>query len=291
MRATYDSFRSVLLGLATSPLAAGCATYSTLDERTAMLAPAMEYHAPATAGPAPLLILASGCGGVTGLEGPKPIIKQYASAATAAGAYVVVFDSFSPRGLSFNDSVTWVCSGLRLRGDARAGDILAAEALARKHWNRDFTGVILAGWSHGGWSVMELLSAGPDARRVGNFNRDTPARATTPDAVMLYYPYCGFLNSTARRTWSYKGPLFLLTADADAPGAGEECRQAVAQARGGMDNVETHDFAANTHAFDEADQVPGSQFKYDAEATQRSLALFSDFIRRQADRLSPTGSQ
>lgn len=263
-----------------------CATYSTLQERTAMLAPAMQYYAPTTAGPAPLVIFASGCGGLNGLEGPKPIVKAYADAATAAGAYVAVFDSFGPRGINFKDSVTWVCSGLRLRGDARAGDIIAAEALARDHWKQqDFTGVILAGWSHGGWSVMELLSAGPKAKHIGNFTIDALARALAPDAVALYYPYCGLLNSASRSRWSFKGPLFLLTADADSPGAGKQCDKAVDHARRGMDGVEAIHFAANTHAFDEADQVPGSAFKYDADATQRSLDLFGAFIRAQAERL------
>jgi dienelactone hydrolase len=274
-----------LVGLATAPLAIGCSTYGTLDARTAMLAPAMQYHAPAAGGAAPLVILATGCGGVTGLDGPKPIVKNYADAATAAGAYVAVFDSFSPRGLSFNDSVTWVCSGLRLRGDARAGDIIAAEALAREHFRRDFTGVILAGWSHGGWSVMELLTAGPSASRIGNFSIEAPARALTPDAVALYYPYCGFLNSAGRGRWAFTGPVLLVTADADSPGAAKECADAVAHARGGLDNVQSVHFEGNTHAFDEADQVPGSAFTYDAEAAQRSLALFEAFIRAQVDRL------
>ena len=262
-----------------------CATYSTLGERSAMLAPRMQYYAPASGGPAPLVILSSGCGGLNGLEGPKPIVKLYADAATAAGAYVAVFESFASRGIDFEDSITWVCSGLRLRGDARAGDIVAAEALARDHWKQDFTGIVLAGWSHGGWSVMELLSAGPDARRVGNFNIEAPTRVMTPDAVALYYPYCGFLNSANRSRWTFKGPLLLLTADADSPGASAKCQEAVAHARGGMEGVEVVHFAANTHAFDEADQVPGSKFKYDPEAATRAVLMFQNFIAAQVARL------
>lgn len=276
-----------LLAFALAAMTPGCATYATLDERTAMLAPRMEYYAPSdSAGAAPLVILASGCGGLNGLDGPKAVMKNYASAATTAGAYVVVFDSFAPRGIGFEESVAWVCSGMRLRGDARAADIIAAEALAREHWKRDFSGVILAGWSHGGWAVMELLSAGPDANVVGNFHIKAPTRALTPDAVALYYPYCGLLNSTGRSRWAFKGPLFLLTADADSPGAGKECSDVIAHARGGLDGVESIHFPNNTHAFDESDQVPGSEFTYDPEATERSLALFGAFIRQQAERLN-----
>lgn len=275
-----------LLATALVASTAACATYPTLEERSAMLAPAVEYHAPATKGDAPLVILASGCGGLNGLQGPKTIMKNYAAAATAAGAYVVVFDSFGTRGISFEDSVTWVCSGLRLRGDARAGDIIAAEHLARQNWaDVKFTGVILAGWSHGGWTVMELLSAGPTAKGIGNFRIDEPASALTPDAVALYYPYCGFLNSAGRSRWDFKGPLFLLTTGADHPEAAVECTKAVSHARGDAQNTDVVHLDENTHAFDEEDQVPGSEYIYDAEATQRSLALFQNFIRQQVERL------
>lgn len=82
-----------------------------------------------------------------------------------------------------------------------------------------------------------------------------------------------------------QGPLFLLAADADSPGAGKECSNIVARARGGLDGVESIHFPNNTHAFDEHDQVPGSAFTYDPEATQRSLALFGAFIRQQVERL------
>lgn len=132
---------------------------------------------------------------------------------------------------------------------------------------------------------MELLSAGSKAHRVGNFVIDTPARSLTPDAVALFYPYCGVLNAARRRHWDFKGPLFLLTADADHPGAAKQSVKTVDHARGGMNGVEAVHFADNTHAFDESDQVPGSVYKYDAIATQRSLDLFSAFIREQVARL------
>ncbi len=260
-------------------LATGCAAYPTLQERTALLAPAVQYYAPETAVPAPLVILVSGCGGLTGLQGPKQVMKTYAEAATSAGAYVAVMDSFAPRGISFEESVRTVCSGLRLHGNERAGDIIAAEALARSHWKVDFTGVILAGWSHGGWTVMELLSAGADARDVGGFRIDRAAKALTPDAVALYYPYCGLLNATGRSRWDFKGPLLLLITDAE-----KACVEQVEDARAGA-AIDTAHFAANTHAFDEEDQVPGSEFKYDPAAAARAKELFHRFVKDQVERL------
>lgn len=259
---------------------AACAGYPTLNERSALLAPSVQYFSPAAPRmPAPLVILVSGCGGLNGLQGPKAVMKNYAGAATAAGAYVAVMDSFASRNIGFAESIQTVCSGLRLHGNERAGDIIATEALARDHWKVDFTGLILAGWSHGGWTVMELLSAGSDTKNVGGFRIDGPARALTPDAVALYYPYCGILNSTGRSRWDFKGPLFLAITNAE-----KDCVAQIDHARDGV-NYEQVLFAANTHAFDEEDQVPGSVFKYDPEATLRSLAMFQAFVKAQVDRL------
>ncbi len=282
---SFARLRRVIAGFACF-LTVGCASYPTMTERTALLAPTMQYYGPEPGGgSAPLVILVSGCGGLVGLQGPKTIMRNYASAATQAGAYVAVMDSFASRGIDFETSVRMVCSGLQLHGDERAGDIIAVEKLARQHWNVDFTGVIVAGWSHGGWTVMELLSAGPKARQVGGFQVDAPSRSLTPDAVALYYPYCGFLNSTGRSTWAYKGPLLLLTPGEGAGTPSDECVQAVEHARGGLDGAEIVGYPGNTHAFDEEDQVPGSEFKYDVEAAARAQALFQRFVKQQVDRL------
>lgn len=268
-----------------------CATYPNMASRTAMLAGNAQYFAPSglpQGARSPLVILVSGCGGLVGLYGPKTVMKDYAEAANLAGAYVIVVDSFGSRGMDFKTAVNTTCNGLQLRGDARAGDILAAEELARKHWSAAaFSGVIIAGWSHGGWTVMELLSAGAKAHNVGNFRIDRPApRALTPDAVALFYPYCGFLNSTASRKWDFKGPLLLLTAGLDSRSPAAACVSAVEKARGGSTDIEAVNYENVTHAFDEADQVPTSSFKYDPEAAARSHELFRRFVADQARRLN-----
>lgn len=275
-----------LTALAAIALSA-CATYPDMAQRSAMLSGNAQYYPPQQPGRAPLVILVSGCGGLVGLYGPKTVMKDYADAANRAGAYAIVVDSFGSRGMDFETAVRMTCSGLQLRGDARAGDILAAEELARKHWSDvDFSGVILAGWSHGGWTVMELLSAGADAKRVGNFRIDRPApRALTPDAAALFYPYCGLLNSTTFSEWDFKGPLLLLTAGLDTRSPPEQCVSEIEQARGGKDGIEAINYENATHAFDESDQTPDSTFKYDPEASARAHALFERFVADQKSRL------
>jgi dienelactone hydrolase len=267
-------------------LAAGaCATYPTMDARSSMLSPYAQYYEPEGKGPAPLVILMSGCGGMIGSKGePNTIMDKYAKAATRAGAYAVVVDSFRPRDIDFNSAIQTVCTGLQLRGMARAGDALAAERLAERHWSRSFDHVILSGWSHGAWSVMELLSAGPDAKTVGNLKVE-PSSALAPDAVTLFYPYCGFLNGAGKKPWAFEGPILLATAEMDTIGKPEDCRKIVAGGRPSMAAVEDKLFEGMTHAFDEESQSEGSAFKYDPDISANAEALYSGFIARQVARL------
>lgn len=260
-------------------------TPETMEHRVNLLAPHAQYYAPDAGGPAPLVILMSGCGGLLGMDGPNRIMNDYAEAAARAGAYAVVVDSFSPRGIDRQTAISRVCTGLRLRGTERAGDILAAEALAKAHWRQPFTGIVIAGWSHGGWAVMNLLSVRPDAQSVGNLRIGDANGALRPDAVALYYPFCDFPNKARRRPWSFHGPLLLVTAEYDNMGAAETCLPVIDSARGSLAGVEDIDFPGVTHAFDEQVQSPNSRFIFDAEAAAQAREVFSDFIGQQVARL------
>lgn len=288
MKASIVAMAAVLL----SGLSA-CAPRApeTVEQRAALLAPYAQYYAPETEGPAPLVILLSGCGGLVGIDGPNRIMNNYAEAAAAAGAYTIVVDSFRPRGIDRRTAISRVCSGLRLGGTERAGDLLAAEALAKAHWRRPFTGIVLGGWSHGGWAVMNLLSFGADAERIGNLRVGETRGALRPAAVALFYPFCGFPNKARRRPWSFDGPLLLVTAEHDNMGAATKCLPIIESARGSLSGVENVDFPGVTHAFDEEVQSPDSRFIYDAEAAAQARELFSSFITRQVVRLRAPGPQ
>jgi dienelactone hydrolase len=273
--------------LAFSPLLlCACETYPTMAARSEMLAPKAQYFAPEKSGPAPLVILMSGCGGLVGSDGkPNTIMEKYARAAARSGAYAVIVDSFQPRGIDFNKAISTVCSGMQLRGKARAGDALAGEALAESHWKTQFTGVILSGWSHGGWSITQLLDAGPEAKTLGNLQVGDARRALSPDAVTLFYPYCGILNQPPGKPWAFKGPILFVTAGLDTIGKPVECTKIVERGRPGLIDVDAVTFDGMTHAFDEESQSEGSAFVYNAEVSAQAEALFSEFIAEQVNRL------
>jgi len=286
MRDRVGRLAVLLAILAISGLAGGCSERTTLAKRADMLAPYAQYYAPPAGGRAPLVILASGCGGLVGPNGPNRVMNNYAEAAARAGAYAIIVDSFQPRGIDRAAAIRTVCSGIRLGGGKRAGDILGGGELARRHWGDQFTGVILAGWSHGGWTVMEVLSDGPGAKQIGDLRVDAPQPAQTPDAVVIYYPYCGLLNDAGRKPkWAFKGPLLLVTAERDTIGPAKKCLPVLTRAMGGASAIRNVDFPRMTHAFDEEIQSPDSKFVYDPVATKKSEDLFSDFIAQQVARL------
>ncbi len=283
MRHRVGGFAAFLAMVAISGAVGGCSDRN-LATRADMLAPYAQYVAPPARGRAPLVILASGCGGVVGPNGPNRVMNNYAEAAARAGAYAIIVDSFQPRGIGRDAAIRSVCTALRLRGGERAGDIVAGEELARRHWGSKFTGVILAGWSHGGWAVMELLSDGPAAHRIGTLHLSTAHASQKPDAVVLYYPYCGFLNGA--KGWAFKGPLLLVTAELDTSiGPAKTCLPIIDRAMGGAAGVRSVDFPGMTHAFDEETQSPDSKFVYNREAAAKSEQLFADFIGEQVARL------
>lgn len=260
--------------------------HDNLAQRADLLASHVQYFAPPGGGRAPLVILSSGCGGIVGADGPNLIMSHYAQEAARAGAYAIIVDGIAARGMDRETAIRRVCAAVKLRGAERAGDILGGEELARRHWGSQFTGVILAGWSHGGWSVMELLSDRPGAKLVGNLRVDGRQAALKPDAVVLYYPFCGLLNNATRGAhWAFRGPLLLVTAERDTIGPARICLPIVERAMGGASGVRSVDMAGMTHAFDEQMQSPDSKFVYSPQAAARSDQLFGAFIAEQVARL------
>src|SRR5690606_6104026 len=137
----------------------------TLDARWAMLEPHTTVVGPEDDLPRPAVLLFHGCGGL------RDHLPKYAEAAKAAGWRAFILDSYGPRGWGRLFALTMVCSGLLLRGDERAGDVLAALDGVSRRQDVDASKIGLAGWSHGGWGIMEAMSSG---RRPGTLGLADP---------------------------------------------------------------------------------------------------------------------
>ena len=193
---------------------------------------------PKGAGPHPLVMLFHGCGGV------QPYLADYAAAAVEAGIAALVVDSFAPRGISRASAHATVCTGLRLRGVERAADVFTLLAWARQRPDIDPQRLALAGWSHGGWAVMEA------------FARPPAPLAHLLDAVratILVYPYAGPLALTAQRGWGGRAPqVFAVLAGKDQVVGVKAPKVALERLSADGLSVETLQLAGATHAFDDA---------------------------------------
>ena len=186
------------------------------EEHIAALEPHLEIMKPErTDGPLPVAVILPGCLHTDSHN------NDWHTVFLELGYAVVIVDSFRSRGIP-EDSFERVCLGFTARGFDRAGDIYATVAyLKRQEW-ADGDRIVLAGWSHGGWAVMDAMSlyaAGktprnlPDAEQIDGVS-----------GILLVYPYCGF--GTAAHTgfvWDKPVPTLLYIAGSDRSMDPEQC--------------------------------------------------------------------
>ena len=107
---------------------------------------------PERAGPHPLAILLPGC------LSWHPHHDTWRDDLLGRGYAVLHADSFSQRGLIGRAMLEReVCSGFKLQGDLRAGDLVAVLGSLHARDNLDLAQTVIFGWSHGGWTAMEFL--------------------------------------------------------------------------------------------------------------------------------------
>lgn len=156
---------------------------------------------PAGPGPFPVALILHGCGGKT------PFLEEYARAAVQQGWAAVVVDSLKPRGMSSLDAKLFVCTGVALRGLTRAADVFAMLAWLETQAWADENHVFLAGWSHGGWTIMDSYAIGENAARGVKLDDADPARLRrSVKGALLVYPYAGYPSLTSRRGWGDGAP-------------------------------------------------------------------------------------
>lgn len=251
-------FRRALAVLIVAALI-GAAAWVIAPPRTVdwdRLEPGVRIYLPPGDGPFPVAILLHGCGG------QRPFLDKYVDAALEAGAAAVTVDSFGPRGIGRARASATVCTGMRLRGDSRTSDVtLTLENLADDPElgpRLDMSRVALAGWSHGAWTVAELLTEAPAERGVRS--------------AFLVYPYCRFPARWPGRAAPKDVTILAVVPDLDAVGDAPACRAALE--RTGADIVRIE---GATHAFEE-DYAIGFPFRHHAEAFAENQTRFRDFL-------------
>lgn len=251
----------------------------SLAELEVMLAPHIEVVTPQGVGPFPAVVMFHGCGG------RRPMHDHYAAVAVEAGYAAIIVDSFTPREIDRTQALTLVCSGAVLMGRERAGDVAAALDWARRRPEIDADRLIVAGWSHGGWSILDLMTM--DLARGQHPHGLDRLPVTVFDGVQaafLIYPYCRF-PALARERWLQADlPIHVVFGAADTVIGQSDCVAILEREREGGRAVSWEVWPDLTHAFDDdADMPPTPVQTYDAEAAARLHAAFGAFIRRWSD--------
>jgi dienelactone hydrolase len=242
----------------------------TLSQRWTMLEPAVTVVGPDDDRPRPAVILFHGCGGLRGH------LPKYAAAAKAAGWRAFIVDSYGPRGWSRGFAMAMVCTGVLLHGSQRAGDVLAALQGVSQRADVDASKVVLAGWSHGGWGIMEAMSSD---RAAGQLGVADPG-AVPLDGVSgtwLAYPYVGVGAFNRMRPWRHCPKTVAVISRTDHLTTVRNARQVYDMVRNCGADVETW-IADGTHSFDEPMTAPPMRYHPElaAEAERRFVALLND---------------
>jgi dienelactone hydrolase len=245
---------------------------SAFDQRIAELEPGLTILKPAGAGPFPVTLQFHGCGGV------KPLQRRYGEAALNAGWAAVIVDSYAHRRIAPLAAYSLVCTGLKLWGRERAGDLYAALAWARAQPWADGGRLALAGWSHGGWTVLDAIAM-DHAQAARATHLDLPAAPLAGvRGAFLVYPYCGLGSVPMRRMLDHGVRMTAIVGGRDSVVGAAAPLKALARMKAHGAALETHVFETATHAFDEV-EARDLRVRYDPALTARAAGLYQALLR------------
>ncbi len=244
----------------------------TVAARWAKLEPHIQIVGPDDDRPRPTVLLFHGCGGL------RAHLPRYAEAAKAAGWRAVIVDSYAPRSWGRAFTLTAVCTGLALRGYERAGDVLAVIHGISRRSDVDASQLALGGWSHGGWSIMEMMSETPAPRRMGVADPGV-VDLSGVKAVWLAYSYIGAWAFNRMKPWRLHPRVFALTAGRDHLTTVRNAERVNAMIRAGGAEVESW-VVDGTHAFDEP--TNNGPMRHHPELAAEALRRFTAFLKETA---------
>ena len=193
-------------------------------------------YLPEAKGRSPAIVLMHGCSGLWGRDGePSRNLEAWAEHLQKHGFVTLHVDSFGPRGQK--EICTQKVRPV-LPGRDRARDAYAALAWLAAREDVDPKSIHLMGWSNGGSSVLNTVSATTPARK------DTEARFRS---AVAFYPGCTPLGRTA---YAPTVPLLIQTGAADDWTPAKPCEALVEGARKRGADIQIDVYPDAHHAFD-----------------------------------------
>ncbi len=256
-------------------LAASKVSKISLEDRIKLIKDAVEIHIPEKgAAPYPVVLQFHGCAGIN-----VPHHRQWADVANRAGYAAMIVDSTGPRGYSRESALDIVCQGKALLGQERAGDVLAAVHLAEADARLDANHIILAGWSHGGWSVMDYMTM--------DFKHHWPAGLKHTDenppeirGALLFYPYCGPGALSRLRQWRSHPDVLALIAGSDTIVDADQCISYFEDRKRAGEPIDLMVYPDAEHVFDDPFPEPDYGDWYNKQYADDAMARYVAFLER-----------
>jgi dienelactone hydrolase len=161
-----------------------------------------------------------------------------------------------------------------LRGAERALDLLATLGWLQTQPWADLDRVAVAGWSHGGWAIMDALSGVSTAAGAGE------AMLPRLKTAILFYPYAGQLALTHRSGWGANRPKIYACL------GGRDRVVGTAGARRAFRRLESDGLVAEvlmlpdaTHSFDEKESS-SLHARYRPDLAEQARAFYVDALRK-----------
>ncbi|MGA9657682.1 MAG: dienelactone hydrolase family protein [Asticcacaulis sp.] len=244
----------------------------TIAHRFSILEPYITAYGPDDTTPRPAVLLFHACNGV------RDHIHAYAQSVEKLGFRAFVVDSFLPRGWDHNAAMSLVCTGLALHGYERSGDVLAALWGLGQRADVDADQMILAGWSHGGWAITDLMTEKLTREGEGRLKNPTPEPMQGVKGVFLVYPYLSYPARSNTHGWVYNPKTLVVLAKQDFLTPHHHADHIFNHLKKGGVPIERLDLDC-THCFDEDSSLHFGPFmSYDAKSHAKTVAAFEEFV-------------
>ena len=251
----------------------------TVDQRMDALMRNSELHKPEGEGPFPIVLQFHGCGGKKNLQ------ARWAAVAKSAGWAALIVDSYGHRGISKFQAYATVCTGLQLWGRERAGDLFAMMEWARRQPWIDSSRIVIAGWSHGGWTALDAMSMMP-GRQIENATR-LHGLAEEPLAglagAFVIYPYQGIGALAPSNGLRVDVPVQAIVGTADTVVGGKSVIRVLNRMQTPSAPIDVAVFEGATHAFDEI-EAQDWRIRYDPGLTERAHRMYGAFLKSAAEK-------
>ncbi len=249
----------------------------SLDEQKSLIEPYLRFYRPEnTTDRLPAVIQFHGCAGYR-----DDFMAQWAKVGTDNGYIVVGVDSHTPRGIDRDRALSSVCQGKELIGQERAGDIEAAIRLVAERRDVDPSRIIVAGWSHGAWSLMDFFTL--TARGMTPPSLAAPDKTVAPVAgAIFFYPYCGPGSWARIGPWPDEMPVLAFVAGADSIVDSAQCIDLFKKLNKNGAELDVVYYPDADHVFDDRGLEIEYRHMYNEKAASDAAARYGAFLRERA---------